>query len=494
MEKTKGTIADKIDLVSILRDVLWQSWAIFLFAAGVYLITNVIMDRQYEPIYTTSSTFVVTTKDLNSSIYTDMGNALEVTKRFTTVLDSTLLKKKIAEDLGIDEFTATAKIRQVEETNLLVLTVTDRTAMMAYRTIQSIMENYSEVSDYVVQGVQLDVIQEPTIPGGPSNFSNARAVSRQFFKYALLAGIAYVAIFSFLKDTVKNPREAKNKLDARLLGTIYHEYRGISRIRTKRTSMRITNPILSFRYVESCRLTATKVRNYMDRRKAKVLMITAVMENEGKSTVAANIALSLAQEGSKVLLVDSDFRKPAIYKIFEIAKDEVNDLPAVLRTGEGIRNIITKLKDENLYFILNKKGTSRIESLLANGTLRGIIDFSRTQFDYVIVDTPPSGLLSDAATLSEWSDGAIYVVRQDFLNDASILDSVQRLSESDVRFIGSVINLADRSTSHSGYGYGGYGGYGYAYYGYGSKKYYTKGASGDEDEIPMIDLKLDADD
>ena len=204
MEKTKGTIADKIDLVSILRDVLWQSWAIFLFAAGVYLITNVIMDRQYEPIYTTSSTFVVTTKDLNSSIYTDMGNALEVTKRFTTVLDSTLLKKKIAEDLGIDEFTATAKIRQVEETNLLVLTVTDRTAMMAYRTIQSIMDNYSEVSDYVVQGVQLDVIQEPTIPGGPSNFSNARAVSRQFFKYALLAGIAYVVIFSFRKDTVES--------------------------------------------------------------------------------------------------------------------------------------------------------------------------------------------------------------------------------------------------------------------------------------------------
>ena len=115
--------------------------------------------------------------------------------------------------------------------------------------------------------------------------------------------------------------------------------------------MRITNPILSFRYVESCRLTATKVRNYMDRRKAKVLMITAVMENEGKSTVAANIALSLAQEGSKVLLVDSDFRKPAIYKIFEIAKDEVNDLPAVLRTGEGIRNIITKKLDISAWVI-----------------------------------------------------------------------------------------------------------------------------------------------
>ena len=469
MEKTKGTIADKIDLVSILRDVLWQSWAIFLFAAGVYLITNVIMDRQYEPIYTTSSTFVVTTKDLNSSIYTDMGNALEVTKRFTTVLDSTLLKKKIAEDLGIDEFTATAKIRQVEETNLLVLTVTDRTAMMAYRTIQSIMENYSEVSDYVVQGVQLDVIQEPTIPGGPSNFSNARAVSRQFFKYALLAGIAYVAIFSFLKDTVKNPREAKNKLDARLLGTIYHEYRGISRIRTKRTSMRITNPILSFRYVESCRLTATKVRNYMDRRKAKVLMITAVMENEGKSPVAANIALSLAQEGSKVLLVDSDFRKPAIYKIFEIAKDEVNDLPAVLRTGEGIKNIITKLKDENLYFILNKKGTSRIESLLANGTLRGIIDFSRTQFDYVIVDTSPMGLIPDVEDIAQYCDATALVVHEDMVLTKNINDAIDTLGETRAPVIGCIFNDATPILRFGGNSYG-YGSYHSRYGGYYGKQ------------------------
>ena len=233
--------------------------------------------------------------------------------------------------------------------------------------------------------------------------------------------------------------------------------------------MRITNPILSFRYVESCRLTATKVRNYMDRRKAKVLMITAVMENEGKSTVAANIALSLAQEGSKVLLVDSDFRKPAIYKIFEIAKDEVNDLPAVLRTGEGIRNIITKLKDENLYFILNQKGTSRIESLLANGTLRGIIDFARTQFDYVIVDTSPMGLIPDVEDIAQYCDATALVVHEDMVLTKNINDAIDTLSETRAPVIGCIFNDATPILRFGGSSYG-YGGYHSRYGGYYGKQ------------------------
>jgi hypothetical protein len=94
-----------------------------------------------------------------------------------------------------------------------------------------------------------------------------------------LIGILYVAYFSYLKDTIKNSREASSKLAARLLGSIYHERRGITRRRTKRAAMIMTNPILSFRYAESCRLTTSRIRSRMDKEKAKVVLVTSVAEN-----------------------------------------------------------------------------------------------------------------------------------------------------------------------------------------------------------------------
>ncbi|MBQ5467771.1 MAG: hypothetical protein IIT62_02590, partial [Oscillospiraceae bacterium] len=194
-----------------------------------------------------------------------------------------------------------------------------------------------------------------------------------------------------------------------------------------------------------------------------------------------------------VVLVDCDLRKQTLKDLFGVTEPSVG-LVDLIKNGGSVDKALLSVEGSRLKLLSGDRIADHPQNFLSAPELHTIMSELRRSYDYVIVDTPPSGLLSDAATLSEWSDGAIYVVRQDFLNDASILDSVQRLSESDVRFIGSVINLADRSTSHSGYGYGGYGGYGYGYYGYGSKKYYTKGASGDEDEIPMIDLKLDADD
>lgn len=80
--------------------------------------------------------------------------------------------------------------------------------------------------------------------------------------------------------------------------------------------MLIQNPLRSFAYVESSKMAASRVRSYMDKEDAKVLLVTSVMENEGKSTVAANLALSLAQEGSRVMLIDCDFRKPKTVQNF----------------------------------------------------------------------------------------------------------------------------------------------------------------------------------
>lgn len=431
-----------VDIASISRDLLRQWWAILLFSITAAILVNLVASIVYRPVYATSTTFVVTTRGTNTSIYENITSATDTAARFQTILESNILKRAIAKDLNIDEYNATTEVKLLEETNLIVLTVKHKSALMAYRYIQSIMNNYSVVSDFVIKNVVLDVIQSPAIPVMPSNPNRSKLYTLLGFLVGLAIAVLYVAYFSYLKDTVKNSKEASSKLAARLLGTVYHEKVGKERRKTRKNSMVITNPILSFRYTESCRMAASRIRSRMDRKGAKTLLVTSVAENEGKSTVASNIAVSIAQEGKNVLLIDADFRKPSLYKIFDIDKNQVTNLVAILRSGVGMQKSIVKLKKYPLYFILNNTNTGSIDDVLANNRFQSLIRFSRTKFDYIILDTAPMGLVPDAEGIAELCDASLIVVREDLILAKNINDAIDTLNETNAKVLGIVFNDA----------------------------------------------------
>jgi capsular exopolysaccharide synthesis family protein len=180
----------------------------------------------------------------------------------------------------------------------------------------------------------------------------------------------------------------------------------------------------------------------MDRKGAKTLLVTSVAENEGKSTIASNIAISIAQEGKNVLLIDADFRKPSLYKIFDIDKNQVTNLVAILRSGVGMQKSIVKLKKYPLYFILNNTNTGSIDDVLANNRFRSLIRFSRTKFDYIILDTAPMGLVPDAEGIAELCDASLIVVREDVILAKNINDASDTLNETNAKVLGIVFNDA----------------------------------------------------
>lgn len=461
-ERIDGGLVPQIDLISMLKDIAKEWWAILLLSLAVALFADIWVNVTYQPEYKTSTTFVVTAKGMNTNVYQNLNSTQQLAQQFTEIMDSNVLKKKVAQDLKMSSLNIDSSVDLVPETNLITLSVKAGTAVESYRILQSIMKNYNTVSDYAIKNVIIETIQSPAVSMAPVNPLNEKKTMIIAFIAATAVFMVLVAGLSYLRDTIKNPKDVTSKLDTRLLGSIYHEKKSKSiKLRKKKefVSMLISNPLRSFQYAESNKMMSSRVRSYMDKENAKTLLVTSVMENEGKSTVAANLALGLAQEGSRVMLIDCDFRKPAQYKIFDMEGKDADDLGKVLTGKAGTENLICNWNDTNLYMILNRTSSNSIEALLKSTTLRQIVGFCRQNMDYVIIDTSPLALVSDTEELAQMADASILVVRQDTVLTKDINDAIDILNNTRGKVLGCVLNDASSSqitgsTAH--YGYGGY--------------------------------------
>ncbi len=456
----QGQVLEQIDIMSIVKDILREWIMILMFAVSLTLLADVYLHLTYRPQYTAKSTFVVTVKGTTGDVYSNLSRASSAASLFGEILNSSVLKKSVAEELGIPAFTSTTKAQVIEETNLMELSVTDSSPLMAYRSISSIMRNYSEVSDYLMDNIVLDVIQYPALPKEAANPLNETRDLVIVFIVALILAMVYVGVFSNMRDTIKNEKDINKKVAARHLGTIYLEKKRSTK--KSKNQLLLINPLLSFRFAESTRMAATRVRSRMDRHGAKVLVVTSVGEHEGKSTVAANLAIAMAEEGKKVALIDCDLRKPTQWRYFNLEVAEEEDLALVLQRKVGTGRLIRKYKNMALYLVLSKTAIFNADEFLGNGIFEWIINFLRKQLDYIIIDTSPMGLVSDTEEIANHADASVLVIREDVILAKDINDTIDVLNRTNAHVLGCILNYASGSSVSTVGGYAGN-----AYYGYG---------------------------
>jgi capsular exopolysaccharide synthesis family protein len=293
------------------------------------------------------------------------------------------------------------------------------------------------------------------------NQANAGNTLKKMFLLAGLAACAAVAFLSFTRDTIRSGREARKKLDCDYLGEIPHEQKYktlIARIRRRKAGILISNPVTSFRFVENMRKLTRRVEQHMG--KGKVLLVTSVKENEGKSTVAANIALAMARKHKKVLLIDCDLRKPSCAKLLEI-KAHQSGTCAVLMNREKLPEALMRYKNTDLHMILESRTHSNSGDLLGSVRMKELLDWARMEFDFVLLDMPPMSVVSDAETVAAYADSILLVVRQNAARTAGINRAVADLEGTKTKILGCVLNDVHATfiSSGQGYRYGSYGGY-----------------------------------
>ncbi|WP_338570572.1 polysaccharide biosynthesis tyrosine autokinase [Pseudomonas canadensis] len=271
---------------------------------------------------------------------------------------------------------------------------------------------------------------------------------------ALMTGIVITLLLDMLNNTFKGTEEIESKLNLPVLGILPLIK---NKQRAQIAHMFSNNEDKSFS--ESIRTIRTGVVLSGIDDPRKVLVITSSIPDEGKSTVAANLAMAMGQM-EKVLLIDADMRRPALAKNFEFAVGT-----------PGLANLIAgtaKLEDcvkhiENIDMLGAGAVPPNPLELLSSPRFAENLEFLRGKYDRIVIDSPPTQAVSDATVLATHADALIYVVRSESTAIPLVQKGVGQLLQNNAPITGVILNQVDiKKAKKNGYSYGSY----YDYYGY----------------------------
>lgn len=452
---------DEISWRGLCLELFRNLWMILITGAALWLGITGVHTLIYEPAYTSSATLVVTVKG-DTSAYSSLSVTSQMADVFGEVFQSTALRDRIIETVG-EEISGNITCTPITDTNLLNLSVSSPDPRQAYLFINSALENYEEVAGDVFSNASLQILQEPEVPSEPSNTSWIMARRYLLIAAGMLAMAAVICLFYLLRFTVKSPDSASRLLDGTVRGTIPFESKGVLGRKKTKKALLLNSPLVSMDFAEASRRAEAKVEYHMRRKGYQVLLVTSISENEGKSTVAANIALALAEKHKKVLLLDGDLRKPAQYKVFEEESAGRTSVDQVLKGETSWKENLYYNKSAGIWELFQFHGVKDPAAVFAKAALKTLAQEWKQEMDYIVIDCPPTAVSTDAEVWMEMADTVLLVVREDWSDVRVVNDAVDMIWQSGCDFSGFVLNAFHRDwvSGPRGYGYD-YGDYGKA--------------------------------
>lgn len=225
--------------------------------------------------------------------------------------------------------------------------------------------------------------------------------------------------------------------------------------RTRREGLgEILNSRSPFIYSEAYKALRTNVEFLSSSNNAKKILITSTLAGEGKSCVSINLAISLAQTGKKVIILDCDLRKPKLHRYLRIKHASQYGVSTVLGGTAELDSSIGYLEDLNLYVMLAGPTPPNPTELLSNERCKAMFDRLAARFDYIICDTAPATMVTDAVQLSQNCDGVVFVIRQNYATFDQVRSAISRLETVNAKLLGTVLNMyKSEEDSKNYYGY-----------------------------------------
>jgi succinoglycan biosynthesis transport protein ExoP len=392
-----------------------------------------------------------------TSAQSDLNQSLEVERGVQAALRRA---NQVGIELNLQEITYRRLQRERDNTSKLYGTLLERTAQTDLT--RALQTSYVRIVDYALV---------PRLPVSPRVALNLGLGTL----FGLLAGIALAFILEQMDRTIRTVEDAE-ALGVTVLGImpkidevnaggghVYGRRRRVANSSEQMTNRDLvvhTHPKSSV--AESCRTIRTNLTFMSADRPRRTVVITSPSPREGKTTVTLSVAISLAQSGKRVLVVDTDLRKPRLHRALGTTLGK--GVTTVLVGELSVKEAIQDTEIPGLSFLASGPIPPNPSELLHTSQFRQLLNDLSKMFDQVILDSPPLAAVTDAAIIAPQVDGAILVVQSERTTRDALRTALRQLRDVGCQPTGAILNAVDLSTQRYGYG---------SYYYYNRENYYA---------------------
>jgi capsular exopolysaccharide synthesis family protein len=338
---------------------------------------------------------------------------------------------------------------------------------VAQRTLVSIQRNYTLLENLYIFLLQkrseaaisqasntsdIVLVNPPKIGGAISPRTSRNYVLG--FTFGLFFPVFGLIVFELLNVKVQSKDDIEKLTRIPLIGGVGHK-------KAKSNLSVFERPKSAL--AESFRALRSNLNYFVGKQEKSVFLVTSSISGEGKTFTTLNLAGVLSMSGKKTLIVGADLRKPKIYDDFNLT-NEIG-LSSFLAGLCEFNDVVQPTSHRNLHFISGGPVPPNPSELLMDSRMKSFIQQARDSYDYVVIDTPPLAIVTDAFIISNYADHILFVVRQDYTPKNLLRTAEEYYASGKLKNISIILN--DIHKSGPGYGYGYPYGYGYGYgYGY----------------------------
>jgi len=443
---------EEIDLRHILQQ-LWnmvrKHWLLVLALPPLAALAMGLMSTYIiTPVYQASTTVIIETKASeaaqdpaivaaqailsNSTMQQHVKNYLELAK-------STTVQKKVIKALKLtmtpEQLDGAISVSQLKTTDLIIIAVIDKNPATAASIAT---ETAQELSKAVVldQVKVVDPAEIPVLPIKPNKTLNVVFA----FLVGILAACCWIFVREYMDNTLKTTSEVKGFLGIPVLGVIANYEKSqpgkktsANALTTLRTLEEPNSPI-----AEAYRSIRTNLEYGSLTSAPHKILITSSGPQEGKSTTVANLAVSLAQAGKSVLVLDADLRNPTQHKLFGLANRQGLS-EALLQDGD-YRDYLRETTVPGLMVLTGGPIPANPADLLGSQRMQHLIETASEQFDQVLIDAPSVLSVTDAALLARKVDGVVLVLASGQVNKDDAQAAKERLDNVSAKLLGAILN------------------------------------------------------
>jgi len=448
-----------------LRDylrILRRRWLLILACLTIVIGIAAGLTARATPQYkSTAQLFISTSTSTNTNdVYTGSLASTQRVASYADLADGRALAERVIDRTGIsltvDQLAAKVEAQAVPETVLLNISVTDPSP----RTAKALTDVYSEeLSELVAEletppGSSVPLLKAtvlyganlPTVPASPQPVRNIGLA----VVLGLLLGLGLAVLREVLDTTVKTASDVSDAAGTSVMAAI--AYDPDTRVHPLVSDLGSHSP-----RVEAFRVLRTNLQYVDIDSSSKAFVVTSSVPGEGKSTTAVNTAITMAQTGQNVLLIDGDLRRPQVASMLGL-ESQVGVTTVLLGKVDAADAI--QVHASGLHVLTSGTIPPNPSELLQSHAMRELLAQLRGKYDNIVFDAPPLLPVTDAALLASQTDGALLVVRHSKTTRDQLHGAHERLEGVGAHPLGVVFNMVPKRRGGAyGYGYG----YGYGY-------------------------------